>query len=69
MQVVPNAIDAELLEDPGPEEIERVRERYQVRGRFVLYAGNIKPHKNLDRLIPAFALLARARGPRGPASC
>jgi alpha-1,3-rhamnosyl/mannosyltransferase len=58
--VVPNAIDAELLEDPGPEEMERVRERYQIRGRVVLFAGNIKPHKNLERLIEAFARL-RAR--------
>jgi glycosyltransferase involved in cell wall biosynthesis len=59
VQVVPNAIDPYLLEDPGEEEIERVRERYQIRGRFVLYAGNIKPHKNLDRLIEAFGLLRR----------
>jgi glycosyltransferase involved in cell wall biosynthesis len=55
--VVPNAIDTELLEDPGQEERERVRERYQIRGRFVLFAGNVKPHKNLERLIRAFALL------------
>ncbi len=53
--VVPNAIDAELLQDPGAVEMERVRERYQVRGRFVLFAGNVKPHKNLERLIRAFA--------------
>jgi glycosyltransferase involved in cell wall biosynthesis len=59
--VVPNAIDAELLRDPGPEEMERVQERYQLRGRFVLFAGNVKPHKNLERLIRAFAR-ARAKG-------
>jgi glycosyltransferase involved in cell wall biosynthesis len=59
VQVVPNTLDPEVLEDPGPEEMERVRERYQIRGRFVLYAGNIKPHKNLDRLIRAFSLLRR----------
>jgi glycosyltransferase involved in cell wall biosynthesis len=53
--VVPNAIDAELLRDPGPEEMERVRERYQLHGRFILFAGNVKPHKNLERLIRAFA--------------
>lgn len=53
--VVPNAIDPALLEEPDPEETERVRERYQVRGRFVLYAGNVKPHKNLERLVQAFA--------------
>jgi glycosyltransferase involved in cell wall biosynthesis len=57
IQVIPNAIDEALIEDPGQEEMERVRERYQIRGRFVLYAGNIKPHKNLDRLIAAFGLV------------
>jgi glycosyltransferase involved in cell wall biosynthesis len=60
--VVPNAIDDAILVDPGEEERERVRERYQIQGRFVLYAGNIKPHKNLDRLIEAFAILRRRPG-------
>jgi glycosyltransferase involved in cell wall biosynthesis len=60
--VVPNAIDETILEHPGEEEMERVMERYQIRGRFVLYAGNIKPHKNLDRLIGAFALLKQRPG-------
>jgi glycosyltransferase involved in cell wall biosynthesis len=48
-------LDAELLEHPGDDEMERVVERYQIRGRFILYVGNIKPHKNLERLIAAFA--------------
>jgi glycosyltransferase involved in cell wall biosynthesis len=60
--VVPNAIDPALLEDPGEEEMERVCERYQIRGRFVLYAGNIKPHKNLERLVAAFAQLKQRSG-------
>jgi glycosyltransferase involved in cell wall biosynthesis len=62
LQVVPNAIDETLLADPGEEEMERVKERYQIRGRVVLYAGNIKPHKNLDRLIAAFGLLKQRPG-------
>jgi glycosyltransferase involved in cell wall biosynthesis len=62
VHVVPNAIDAELLEDPGPEETDRVRERYQLRGRFVLFAGNVKPHKNLERLIRAFARVRALEG-------
>ena len=60
--VVPNAIDEAILQDPGEEEMERVRERYQIRGRFILYAGNIKPHKNLARLIGAFGLLKQRPG-------
>ena len=39
----------------------RVRERYQLTDEFVLYAGNVKPHKNLKRLIDAFHLV-RKRG-------
>jgi glycosyltransferase involved in cell wall biosynthesis len=62
IRVVPNAIDPALLEDPGEEEMERVRERYRIRRRFVLYAGNIKPHKNLERLIAAFGLLRQRPG-------
>jgi glycosyltransferase involved in cell wall biosynthesis len=62
LQVVPNAIDETILEDPGEEETQRVKERYQIRGRFVLYAGNIKPHKNLERLIVAFGLLKQRPG-------
>ena len=62
VEVVPNAIDDAILEDPGEEEMERVRERYQIRGRFVLYVGNIKPHKNLERLIAAFGRLKERPG-------
>ena len=62
VHVVPNAIDTELLQDPGKEEMERVRERYQLHGRFVLFAGNVKPHKNLERLIRAFAQVREQGG-------
>jgi glycosyltransferase involved in cell wall biosynthesis len=60
--VIPNAIDETMLADPGEEEMMRVQERYQIRGRFILYAGNIKPHKNLHRLIAAFGLLKQSPG-------
>jgi glycosyltransferase involved in cell wall biosynthesis len=60
--VVPNAIDTDLLVDPGEEEKARVRERYQLQGRFVLFAGNVKPHKNLERLIGAFARVREQGG-------
>jgi glycosyltransferase involved in cell wall biosynthesis len=62
LQVIPNAIDEAILDAPGEEEMERVQERYQVRGRFVLYAGNIKPHKNLERLVGAFGMLKQRPG-------
>jgi len=45
----------------GPEawahERRRVLERYQVNYPFLLYAGTIRPQKNIPRLVEAFALL------------
>jgi glycosyltransferase involved in cell wall biosynthesis len=52
--VVYNAIDERFWKLPAEEDVARVRERYQLDHRFVLYVGNIKPHKNLIRLIEAF---------------
>ncbi len=62
IDVIYNAIDERFGQAPAPEEIERVRERYQLDGPFILYAGNIKPHKNLERLIEAFHSLRRGGG-------
>jgi glycosyltransferase involved in cell wall biosynthesis len=52
--VVYNAIDSHFANTPSEDAVTRVRERYQLDHKFVLYVGNIKPHKNLVRLIEAF---------------
>src|SRR5579859_3808223 len=45
----------------GPETEERERrrimERYQIQYPFLLYAGNIRPQKNIPRLVEAFAVV------------
>jgi glycosyltransferase involved in cell wall biosynthesis len=41
----------------GEEEKERILERYQISYPFLLYAGNIRPHKNVPRLVEAFAVV------------
>jgi glycosyltransferase involved in cell wall biosynthesis len=61
IDVIYNAYDDRFAIDPGEEEVVRVSERYQLQSEFVLYAGNVKPHKNLERLIKAFYLV-RKRG-------
>jgi glycosyltransferase involved in cell wall biosynthesis len=58
--VVANAIDDHFWSTPAEEDVSRVRERYQLDHQFVLYVGNIKPHKNLVRLIEAFAEFRRS---------
>jgi glycosyltransferase involved in cell wall biosynthesis len=57
--VVYNALDERFGTEPPAEEVARVRERFQLDHGFVLYVGNIKPHKNLVRLIDAFDGLRR----------
>ena len=55
-----NAPDPGFLapESPGAgEERQRIMERYQVTYPFLLYAGNIRRHKNVPRLVEAFAVL------------
>jgi glycosyltransferase involved in cell wall biosynthesis len=59
IDVVYNAIDERFWNPPDEGDVLRVRERYQLDHPFVLYVGNIKPHKNLVRLIEAFERLRR----------
>jgi glycosyltransferase involved in cell wall biosynthesis len=61
IDVIYNAYDERFTREPCEEDVVRVRERYQLQDPFILYAGNVKPHKNLERLIEAFHLL-RQRG-------
>ena len=37
-----------------------VEERYQLQGEFALYVGNVKPHKNVERLLDAFHLVRQS---------
>jgi glycosyltransferase involved in cell wall biosynthesis len=53
IEVIYNAIDERFGVAPHEEEVARIRERYQLDEAFMLYVGNIKPHKNLERLIDA----------------
>jgi glycosyltransferase involved in cell wall biosynthesis len=59
VSVIYNAIDERFLSPANIERMNLVRQRYQLDHPFVLYVGNIKPHKNIERLIDAFG---RARG-------
>ncbi len=56
--VIHNALDERFASEPYPAgEESRMLERHAVNGPFLLYAGNIRPHKNLTRLIEAFAIV------------
>ena len=57
IEVIYNAVDERFIRDPLPADADRILERHAVNYPFVLYAGNIKPQKNLARLIEAFAVV------------
>jgi glycosyltransferase involved in cell wall biosynthesis len=59
VSVVYNAIDDRAVLQGNSEQQKRVLERYQIQDPFLLYAGNIKPHKNISRTIEAFSVLKR----------
>jgi len=61
--VVYDAVDERFLNEPLPPDADRILERHAVNSPYVLYAGNIRPQKNLPRLIEAFAVAkAELRG-------
>jgi len=58
IEVVYNAIDERFLRGHASQaDRELIAERYQVNYPFLLYAGAIRPHKNVVRIIEAFSAL------------
>jgi glycosyltransferase involved in cell wall biosynthesis len=58
IEVVYNAIDERFrLGHATDADRQFIAERYQVTYPFLLYAGNIRPHKNIPRMIEAFSAL------------
>ncbi len=58
--VIYNGIDERFNQPPEEADVARVRTRYQLDRPFILYAGNVKPHKNLERTINAFHRVRKA---------
>jgi glycosyltransferase involved in cell wall biosynthesis len=57
IEVIYNAVDERFLAEPLPADADRILERHAVSGPYILYAGNVRPQKNLARLIEAFAVV------------
>lgn len=55
--VIHNALDERLSNLQPALDSARVLERYQIQDPYLLFAGNIRPHKNITRLIEAFAVV------------
>lgn len=55
--VIHNSLDERFTATPNQVEQKNVLEKFQIHEPFILYSGQIKPHKNIQRLIEAFAVL------------
>jgi len=60
-----NAPNPDFFRPAAADRVRGVLERYQIDYPFLLYAGNIRPQKNIPRLVEAFAV-ARERLSRHP---
>lgn len=58
--VIPNGVDFEFYNNEIKQDnLAKVKEKYQLPNRFVVYLGGIRRHKNVDNLIRAYALLSK----------
>ncbi|MCL5074915.1 MAG: glycosyltransferase family 4 protein [Chloroflexi bacterium] len=57
LAVVPVGVDSHRYRPLERAVLQAVRQRYRLPAHFILYVGTNKPHKNLIRLIKAFALV------------
>lgn len=62
IHVTPLAPDPGFATGVDPNEIGAARARWGVRGRIIACVGTAHPHKNLDRLVEAFAIASRGQG-------
>lgn len=56
-RVIPDAVDEQMALPVSEAERKETLERYFINDPFVLYAGRIQTHKNVPRLIEAFAVV------------
>jgi glycosyltransferase involved in cell wall biosynthesis len=54
-------IDTVIRQTPDKQAIDSVKRRFRLPKRFILWAGNLEPKKNVERLLAAFRI-ARRRG-------
>lgn len=56
--VIHNGVDDQFFDKVSSKKVRDFRERYQLNFPFILYAGNVRIHKNIERLIECMAELS-----------
>ncbi len=68
IQVVSNSFDEKFFEDASVGEIQKVKDKYGVKGEYILFMNTIKPLNNLTRIIEMFAKLKVVLASKKPKS-
>ena len=62
IDVVHHGVDADAFRGTATADVDDVRRRYRIPGRYALFVGGIEPRKNLENLVRAFGLVAADLG-------
>lgn len=57
IKVIYNGVNKEKFKVYDKKDLEKIRLKYRLPDRFILFVGNIKPHKNLKGLLKAFKVV------------
>ena len=57
--VVYNGVDVSYEIINNQTRLSQVKEKYETGQEYILYVGNVKPHKNISRLLKAFSMVNR----------
>jgi glycosyltransferase involved in cell wall biosynthesis len=57
IRLIPPSVSEIFFKAPGNEALDNIKRRFKIRAHYILYVGNFKPHKNISRLLRAYALL------------
>lgn len=57
IRVIPLSVAEKYFEQPHSDSLVRIRQKFGISKRYILYVGNFKPHKNVSRLIKAYSQL------------
>lgn len=60
VRVVYNGVEKRFCPIKDREVLERIREEYGITKNYILYIGNLKPHKNVSGLIKAYSMLSES---------
>lgn len=63
VRAIPLGVDARFTKAPALA-VDAVRKKYGLPGRYLLYVGTNKPHKNLKRLVEAWSTVRRVSAPQ-----